>query len=164
VESVPREVSPQNDSVNSDLEKAKALLHEVTGKIEEAAKPLVDKGVHTAQGAIQSSNSVIAAKGGAQSLVKKVVPALLFIGVLIVVIIGGYTVIRNMYKGDSPAIVTGPTPTSAEYVPSQPSLYSEDPEVLKLEQDISLLQREITGTSLRETTLNPPVLDFNISF
>ena len=57
-----------------------------------------------------------------------------------------------------------PTPTPAGYQLYKPSVYAGDPEILKLEEEINIFDREVSGTVLKETTLNPPTLDFNIDF
>lgn len=57
-----------------------------------------------------------------------------------------------------------PSPTPFEINTTQPSIYSQDDVILQLEEDISALDGELSTTVLRESTLNPPILDFNISF
>jgi hypothetical protein len=36
--------------------------------------------------------------------------------------------------------------------------------VLQLEEDIDVLEREISGSAIKESLLNPPSLDFNVEF
>lgn len=57
-----------------------------------------------------------------------------------------------------------PTPTPVGYQLYKPSVYAGDPEILKLEEEINIFDREVSGAVLKETTLNPPTLDFNIDF
>ncbi len=57
-----------------------------------------------------------------------------------------------------------PTPTPVSYQPYLPSFYAKDTEVLKLEEDANLLEKEIVGSQLEEKQLLPPNLDFNIKF
>lgn len=56
------------------------------------------------------------------------------------------------------------TPTPIEIEPSQPSIYALDEVILQLEEDINTLDRELSTTVLRETSLNPPKLDLNVRF
>jgi hypothetical protein len=46
----------------------------------------------------------------------------------------------------------------------RPSKYADDPEILQIEEDLSVLEREINRAILRDNTINPPSLDFNIQF
>ena len=56
------------------------------------------------------------------------------------------------------------TPTPVPYKPSRPSAYAEDELILILEEKIQVLEREISGISIRESVLTPPILDFDIDF
>jgi len=57
-----------------------------------------------------------------------------------------------------------PTPTPLNYQPEKPSIYANDDEVLRIEEAIDALEKEISRASLRESGLIPPVLDYNINF
>ena len=57
-----------------------------------------------------------------------------------------------------------PSPTPINYEPERPSVYAEDVEVLRIEEAIDSLEKEISRASLRESGLIPPVLDYNINF
>jgi hypothetical protein len=147
------------DSILQDLNVFKGIAQEAAAKVKEVASPVLSKGLES------SNQAATVTKAFAKTdKFKKMIPILLFVLVLIIVGIIGFSLIKNMGKKDDPTIVTGPTPTSADYYPTEPSLYADDPEVLKLEEMINQLDREIAGTQLRETTLNSPVLDFNINF
>lgn len=61
-----------------------------------------------------------------------------------------------------PSPVTKITPPPVEI--RNPSKYAEDETVLKLERKISELDKQITDTNVRETTLNPPSLNFEVEF
>ncbi|MFC1649802.1 hypothetical protein ACFL2C_03780 [Patescibacteria group bacterium] len=91
---------------------------------------------------------------------KKIVLA---IGVLVFVLI-----LLNLVLGllKRPPTITGPTPvpTTTETEPSQPSIYADDEDVLSLEERIKVLDRELSNVVLRDTTMKPPILDFNINF
>ena len=57
-----------------------------------------------------------------------------------------------------------PTPTYSPFQKFKPSVYANDPTVIKLEETLNVLDREMATVPLTEDTLTPPVLDFNISF
>ena len=56
------------------------------------------------------------------------------------------------------------TPTPLYYRPFKPSLWADDPEIKRLDEEINVLEREISGTNIKESSLNPPSLDFDIDF
>lgn len=156
-EPVPKRV--EGDSVAHDMSVFKGIAEKLTSKVKEVAAPVVSKGM-------ESSNQAASATAAFAKTdkFKKILPMVFFLLVLVVIGIVGFIVIKNLSKKADPEIVTGPTPTSAEYYPTEPSLYADDVEVLKLEETINQLDREIAGTQLRETTLNSPTLDFNVNF
>ncbi len=84
------------------------------------------------------------------------------IGVLVVVLI-----ILNLSLGilrrEPPIGDPTPVPTF-EIDTSRPSIYAKDEEVLDLEERISVLDSELSNVVLRDITLRPPELDFNLSF
>lgn len=59
---------------------------------------------------------------------------------------------------------TNRTPTAVPYTPYLPSVYADDPEILRLEEDVRVLENEVARVNIREVKLIPPRLDFNISF
>jgi len=60
----------------------------------------------------------------------------------------------------SPVSKVTPPPLEAR----NPSKYAEDESVLELEQKIRDLDKQITDTNVRESTLNPPSLNFEVGF
>ena len=61
-------------------------------------------------------------------------------------------------------VVIETTPPVVTYQPYTESIYANDPEVLRLDEDINVLGREISTTVLQDSILTPPKLDFNIKF
>jgi len=57
-----------------------------------------------------------------------------------------------------------PTPTPVGYQRYKPSVYAGDPEILKLEEDVNVLDREVSSAILKDDTLKPPTVDFDINF
>ncbi|QQS39461.1 hypothetical protein IPM62_02520 [Candidatus Woesebacteria bacterium] len=70
--------------------------------------------------------------------------------------VGGNTEIVNT-PGD-------PTPTPSDTKPSVPSVYNDDEILNQLEKDMLILDQELTTSVLKESSLDLPILDFNISF
>lgn len=168
VQSQATEKSSTDDPLTKDFEfvggffkKVIAIVIEATrlvfNKSKAVSKEVTDTGSRLGQ--VDTGTAVFQAK------FKKIVPLILFLAVLVLILGAGFYVIQKFInRKESPVIVSGPTPTAVEYIPSIPSLYATDETVLNLEQEISVLDREIAGVQLRETTLNPPILDFNINF
>jgi len=64
--------------------------------------------------------------------------------------------------------VTAPTPVVSQIGPSMevtnPSRYATDAGVIKLEEEIKNLDREMVETSIKEVDLVPPTLDWDVNF
>lgn len=144
-----------DDPLYRDWQKAEGVLKGITSK-------LVEK--------LPSSESLPKPQIHVQTnTLRKFLPYGIFaiVGVLLIILVFSVLIplIRNMGGPEvEPTFVQTESPTPVEYIPSIPSVYATDPEIVKLDEDISVLDLEIAGTQLRETTLNPPSLDFNISF
>ena len=59
--------------------------------------------------------------------------------------------------------VVTPTPEEVQEI-SNPSPYANDLIILKIEQDIKRIDKELQETDLKEASLNPPLLDMDIKF
>jgi hypothetical protein len=57
-----------------------------------------------------------------------------------------------------------PTPTPFEEKIASPSAYATDSAILKIEQDLKTLDQDLQLTDLKETSLNPPALDWEVEF
>jgi hypothetical protein len=158
-QSMTREVYDE-DPLKKDLEKAKNLFSKFSSRAHTLADPAIERGMAVSNEAASASSAFVKT-----NRFKKIIPIII---VLVLIILFGFLALmflrRNGGGEEIPVVISDPTPTLAPFVPSQPSIYSSDAEVLKLEQDITVLDQEIAGTALRETTLNPPSLDFNINF
>ena len=55
-------------------------------------------------------------------------------------------------------------PTTQPFRPFRPSVYADDPEILRLEEDMNVLDIELSAVPLPESILIPPTLDYNIRF
>lgn len=98
---------------------------------------------------------------------------MLLIGVSILLIMGvvylGSEVVKTLRTNGilpSDGIFGGgePTPTLGEIAPTIPSIYALDSVVLQLEEDINTLDGQLSSTVLKENTLDPPKLDYDIRF
>ncbi len=63
----------------------------------------------------------------------------------------------------TPTPTLTPTPEFKEEITS-PSPYATDAAILKLEEEVKTLDQELLSTDLKESGLNPPVLEMKINF
>jgi hypothetical protein len=161
-------VAPVNpdDPLHEDLTKAATLLKTITSKLPKIALP-IPKSVPDLT--VQDPSHAQVSELIKPNKLKKFLPAIIGGVILLVLILVGLFVIAPIISKIrapkiNPIVVTNPSPTPIEQEQTQPSIYANDPDILKLQEDINVLDREVVGTQLRETTLNAPVLDFNITF
>jgi len=85
------------------------------------------------------------------------------IALLIVAIIFGFKQTKvDLLEKKIEEVVT-PTPEEVQEI-SNPSPYANDLIILKIEQDIKKIDKELQETDLKEASLNPPLLDMDIEF
>ncbi|OGM14513.1 hypothetical protein A3A76_05940 [Candidatus Woesebacteria bacterium RIFCSPLOWO2_01_FULL_39_23] len=87
-----------------------------------------------------------------------------FLILLIIIGLGVYAKFFMEKAGVEDISTLPPTPTYSPYQKYKPSIYADDPVVLKLEEDFNVLEAEMLTTPLTEGTLTLPVLDFEINF
>lgn len=93
---------------------------------------------------------------------------LIIAGVLLLLVIAGIVLIF-IFKGNGgvagilpiPMASSSPTAT-ATAAPTSP--YVNDPDVLKIEEDLRTLDGKLNSTDLREDTLRVPVLEWEVEF
>lgn len=61
-------------------------------------------------------------------------------------------------------VLPSPTPSPFEEEIASPSAYATDSAVLDVEKRLKEIEKEIDQTDLKETGLNPPVLDMEVNF
>jgi len=155
----------RDDSVLQDVESLKKLVGKVSGGVTSKIAPMVKGGL---------AGSTKAAAGLTQKMGPKFITRVLqifFVILLCVVIVFVGIKFFASKPGDgsqaptpTPDSSVSATPTPFVYNPPKASVYATDPEVLKLEEDINVITREVGSTVLRENDLNPPTLDFNVAF
>lgn len=62
-----------------------------------------------------------------------------------------------------PPVLPSPSPALYEEI-SNPSIYATDSAILKIEEKLKEIEKGIDQTDLKETGLNPPVLDMEVNF
>jgi len=85
-------------------------------------------------------------------------------GILFLVIV--LIVINSSFKFSQfkPPTFPSPTPSPFEEEIGNPSAYATDSAVLEIENKIKGINQELENTDLKETGLNPPVLDMKVNF
>jgi hypothetical protein len=152
-----KKISPEEDSVTKDFKKVTDLFGKVFGKATQKIQPNAQK---SAAGALQVTTKV-----AGNRLFFKVVRLFIIIFFLMILVFIGtkmYSILTENGEDGAKTVYTSPTPVP--YKPSKPSVYAEDEFILELEEKLGVLEREIAGISIRETTLTPPILDYKINF
>src|SRR3989344_5949697 len=96
-----------------------------------------------------------------KSILQKLAVILLIFTFLLILFFTGTRVFTSLRKNSAQDSALTPTPTPLDYQGYKPSIWAEDKNILKLEEDINILEKEL-GTNIRDTSLTPPILDFEI--
>jgi len=97
-------------------------------------------------------------------------PIFIFAGIFggLLVILLAAAIFLGLNQGKNTAqIKSTPTPTPTPEIKEEiisPSPYATDEAVLKMEEEIKNLDQELTSADLKESGLNPPVLEMKIKF
>lgn len=158
---VPLEITDftKEDSVKEDFKKFKTLIGKYKSKLDEKVDPITASGVQKAVGVINASGGITD-----KPFYKKLIKVFFVLFFLLILIFVGATLFNIFNSKKVAEVVEGPTPSPIPFKPTKPSVYATDEDVLKLQEDIDLLEKELARVSLRENDLLPPKLDFNINF
>lgn len=147
------------DSVQEDLKKLRSVVGKIKSRILKIFKPFVKKGAETAGATVKKSSDSI--EKNWRKTIKPI--ALVMIGIFIVflgIILVRRYVINVVEEKQSGAI----EPTIPPFKTYEPSIYADDDEVVAIEDELSILENEIDNVRVIESSLAPPVLDFDVSF
>lgn len=150
-------VSPEEDSVIKDIRNVKSFIGKVFGNATVRMQPSTQK---ISKGSSQAASKI--ARHGLFIKTVRLFVILFFLLTLVYIGVRVYTLLQQNGGNGSTTIYISPSPVP--YKPSKPSVYAEDELILDLEETIKVLEREIAGINIRETTLTPPLLDFDIHF
>src|SRR3989344_8892019 len=141
------------DSVAQDIQEFKNFLGKVSGKVSRSVSPTITKSKASAS----STVGQIVDTG----FLKKIVRVFLIVFFLMIVVYIGFRLFSELKENDGDGISPeGITSTPIPYQPYKPSVYAEDPTTLRLEEEINVIERELSSANLRESLLTPPSLDF----
>lgn len=150
----------EEDSVATDIKTFRSFTKRSIAKLSTMLKPYAKKGGDVSSSAATKAGEIVDKK-----FLRKLVRIFLILFFLLILIFVAIRLFKTSTNGgNGGGIANQPTPTPINYEPYKPSVYADDPVIKKLEEDINVLEGEISGTNIRETDLNPPTLDFNISF
>jgi hypothetical protein len=147
----------EEDSVAEDIKHLKTFTHHV----EEKLNPFVKKGKEKSGKVVTSAAKVIDTK--LLRLLVSILMILIFAGVVFFIASRFYKTVTEEDGGNGVA-VEQVSPTGVDYQFQDPSAWAEDPVVKQIEQEVGTLEREVINAIIKETNLNPPTLDFNVSF
>ena len=163
LESQNGQAEGKEDQLASDLKEAKGFADKIFGKISSLSSPITSKGAPKIKEIGGSAKNLLG--GGFIKKIAKVAGVALVIILLLLIALQIVERVRDMGMGEENGIVTTtPSISPGPYIPLNPSVYAEDELVLEIEDDLRVIDREMSTTGLPETTLTPPVLDFDINF
>lgn len=84
-----------------------------------------------------------------------------FIFLILILIIARSSLRISRFK---PPVFPSPSPTPYEEEITNPSAYATDSAVLEIGERIKEINQDLDKTDLKETGLNPPVLDMDVNF
>lgn len=155
------------DSITADFEKVQKVAQKVFKTASIKATPLVNKG--------KAESAVLASSAGKvidTSFLRKAIKMLIVILVLMVIVFMAIKIFPNKIISPAGEIsptkeeISGQTESLApiDYHQYIDSIYATDPEVLRVEESIKVLDREINNIQYKDPALNPPSIDFDVSF
>lgn len=153
------EVEQPKDQLAADMKKVKDLKSDLVGKIRSALFPVVPENIP----------AVVNVKFSIKDrfdpdLIKKLGRGLAVVLLLLVLFPIGSSIFKSVLKNGEQGDGGVPTPSVGPFRPYKPSIYADDEQVLQMEEDVKVLDRELSTSQLKDTVLTPPVLDFDISF
>lgn len=142
--------------------------------VQKSVKDIPKKAVSSATTAVEQSASKVG-RGlpiNLNSKLLKIMAIVLAVFIVLLVIGKLYQTIKNSSKkqAESPTMTQEETvtPTTKFVISVTPklgeSVYANDPVIAEIEEELEILENEISKNPLRESLLIPPTLDFNISF
>lgn len=155
-------VEMEEDSVRQDIARLKKIVGKIGGGINQKVSPVIKKGGVDAGKKSAETVSKIVNTGA----MKKIITTFFVIVLIMVLIFIG----MNFFKKTPGEEITDEltssesTPTSPPFVSYKPSVYADDLEIIKLDEEISTLESEFASSDIKETSLNIPNLDFDVSF
>ncbi|MCX7928346.1 MAG: hypothetical protein N2558_01510 [Patescibacteria group bacterium] len=158
-----------DNPINSDIKKVKEVLEKIISFVEEKIRhALLHVNKKNGFDFVQVVNQLFAKVENSfkLTLVKKILIGLL---TLFVIIFTTGLILNLFLKSDvKQNVLTSlektPTSMQLEYRPIQNSIYADDKNILMLEEELSILVKQIDSTNIREKAFMPPDLDFSIDF
>ena len=157
---------PGTDSVTEDINKFKESLTKLKQGVGQKVKPVVNKVQTKVEEKTPPSVKEKFTKRSKYGWIKFLfVPVFILFVALIM-----YSLARNgTDRGGeevtpTPTVFQSPTPTIIPVGTVRQSVYSDDVEIQELQKQLDIIYNEMFTMPLRDSTLNPPVLDFNIEF
>ena len=152
--------SSEEDSIVADIEGFKKFVGKTVKKVSIKTTPVAEHGAELGSQAVSGAKQLVD-----KSFLKKLVRVFLILVFLIILVFIALRLFKILQEDNGEVVrPPGVSPSPIPYEPYKPSVYAGDPEVLQLEEDINILEAELTNTNIREERLFPPSLDFNVRF
>jgi hypothetical protein len=151
--------SVQEDSVANDMKKFKEFVKMGTEKAKTVISPYAKKSMTSATDA-----SKVVSTSADHKFIKGLIRTFLILFFTMVLVFIAIYLFRTLQTESDPVAPVGESVTPVPFSPFKPSVYAQDPEILQLEEEINILERELARVNIKEDGINPPRLDYNINF
>lgn len=157
---------PGVDSVKEDISKFKDTLQKFTKEVQEKTEPVAKKVQEKIVEKTPEKLKATIKKGPNFGFIKYLFIPLFIIFVVVIII----SLVRNVKQNGGhdgepvPTSTEEPTPSLELIDNVRESVYANDSEILELQKELDVINNEMFSVPLRDSTINPPALDFNINF
>ena len=159
VQEIRGPVGSQEDSIAGDIKIFKDLIKKGVDGTKTILSPFAKKGVESTVATTKAVTGSVDSK-----FIKIAVRSFIVIIFAIILIYIASFLFKRLREEKTVSQNGGAPVTQVPYEPFKPSVYANDPEVLILEEEIGILERELYGVNIKEDGIKPPQLDWNISF
>lgn len=147
------------DVITDDIKKAKGILDKLTYAMKKKAAPVAGPTHEVLQKVQSSGDSIFSEK-----TYKKVLRVAIVFMIGIVFVFLSLRVFFFLRPGESTISDVSVTPTTFTHALLGKTVYADDPDIIRIKRDLTVLKNEMERTPLRDTTLTPPSLNMDVSF
>ena len=99
-----------------------------------------------------------------KSKLKKIVLFLVFLVVFLLGLIFTFDLTQKRFETKKSQTKVEPTPTTSREKTFPPSKYATDSAILEIEENLNLIEKDLSKTNPDEASLRPPILDMKVRF
>jgi hypothetical protein len=108
-------------------------------------------------------DNFLSSENSSESL-RKLIKLVFVLGILVFILFVALSVFRLFFGSEETPNTTNLSPSPVVYQQVKDSIWAKDADILKLETDLNVLEKEILNSQIKDKSLLPPSLDFNVNF